>query len=410
MSDAPLTIERLGHRGDGIATGPVFVPLSLPGETVQGLRDGDRIDAPRIVTPSPDRVSAPCSHFKQCGGCALMHASDPFLARWKAEVVVAALAAHGITAPIRDTVTSPARSRRRATLAGRRTKKGALVGFHARRSDVIVPLTECHVLAPPLFELIPVLEQITRLAGSRGGTLAFALTLTETGIDCAVTGGKPLDGPLRAQLPQFRDRITRLIWDGEPVYFDAAPVVRFGGVAVSPPAGAFLQATVEGQQALTDAVVEATQGARSIADLFAGCGTFTLPLAKRVPVHAVEGAKDLTDALDHAMRHAQGLKPVTTEVRDLFRRPLLPETLGKFDAVVIDPPRAGAEAQTAEIAEAKVPRVAMVSCNPTTFARDAALLIRAGYRLNWVQVVDQFRWTPHVELAASLTLPHVTGE
>lgn len=408
MTDTQLIIHRLGHQGDGIAPGPVFVPLTLPGEVVEGVVEGDRMDAPRIVTPSSDRVRAPCAHYRSCGGCSLMHAADPFVATWKAQVIETALAAHDLPTDIRPTLTSPPNSRRRANLAGRRTKKGAMVGFHGRRSDVIVPLTECHVLAPALVALIPVLGEITQLGGSRSATLSFALTLTETGVDCAVTGGKPLDEPLQTALPRFRDKIARLSWGDEPVYADSEPTLRFGPVTIAPPPGAFLQATSDGEAALRAAVTEALEGSTRVADLFAGCGTFTLPLAARTPVHAVEGDKTLTAALLQAARHAQGLKAVTAETRDLFRRPLLPEDLALVDGVVIDPPRAGAEAQTRALAEAQVGRIAMVSCNPVTFARDAALLVQAGYRLNWVQPVDQFRWSPHVELAASLTLPHLS--
>jgi 23S rRNA (uracil1939-C5)-methyltransferase len=410
MTGTTVTIERLGHRGDGIAPGPVFVPLTLPGETVAGALAGDRIDAPRVITPSTDRVRPPCAHFKTCGGCALMHGSDVFVARWKAEVIATALAAHGIEAPIRPTATSPPRSRRRATLAGRRTRKGALVGFHARRSDTIVPLAECHVLAPALFDLVPVLSEITMMAGSRSATLSFALTLTETGIDCAVSGGKPLDQGLRAALPEYRDRIARLGWDGELVYTGSAPTLRMGAARVAPPPGAFLQATPEGEATLHAAVAEAVGDAPAIADLFAGCGTFALPLAGTAAVHAVEGDAELLSALDLAARHAPGLRPVTTEARDLFRDPLTADELTRFKAVVIDPPRAGAVSQTEQVAAAQVPRIAMVSCNPVTFARDVAVLTGAGYRLNWVQPVDQFRWSPHVELAAGLSLPHLTGE
>ena len=410
MTATHLTIHRLGHQGDGIAPGPVFVPLTLPGEVVEGVVEGDRMETPRILTPSVDRVRAPCAHYRSCGGCSLMHATDRFVAEWKAGVIAAALAAHGIAALIRPTLTSPARTRRRATLAGRRMKKGALVGFHARRSDVIVPIADCQVLAPPLVALIPFLEEMTQLGGSRSGTLAFALTLTETGIDCAVTGGKALDAGLRAALPRFRDRIARLTWGDEPVYAEAAPVLRFGPARVAPPPGAFLQATPEGEAALVAAVTEALEGATRIADLFAGAGTFALPLARRAAVHAVEGEAALLAALDHAARHAEGLRPVTTECRDLFRNPILPEDLRRLDGVAIDPPRAGAEAQTSALAAAQPPRIAMVSCNPVTFARDAALLIQGGYRLNWVQPVDQFRWTPHIELAASLSLPHLSGD
>ena len=410
MTQTQLSIHRLGHQGDGIAPGPVFVPLTLPGEVVEGVVEGDRMEAPRILTPSVDRVRAPCTHFKSCGGCGLMHASDGFVATWKAGVIATALAAHGIAALIRPTLTSAPRSRRRATLAGRRTKKGALVGFHARRSDVIVPITDCHVLAPPLVALIPVLAELTQLAGSRSGTLGFALTLTDTGIDCAVTGGKPLDGALRAALPRFADRIARLTWGDEPVYAETAPALSFGAARVTPPPGAFLQATPEGEAALLSAVAEVLGDAARIADLFAGCGTFALPLARRAAVHAVEGEAALLAALDHGARHATGLRPVTTECRDLFRNPIVAEDLRRFDGVVIDPPRAGAEAQCRELALSGVARIAMVSCNPVTFARDAALLTQGGYRLDWVQPVDQFRWTPHIELAASLSLPHVSRD
>lgn len=409
----PLSITRLGHHGDGIATAPdgapVFVPLSLPGERVSGDIVEGRMDAPRILTPSPERVSAPCPHFRACGGCALMHGRDSFVADWKTGVIATALAAHGIEAPLRPIATSPAQSRRRATLSGRRTKKSALVGFHARRSDTIIPITTCHVLDPALVAVLPALVEITRLGASRSATVSFAVTLSPAGIDLHVTGGKPLDEALRAALPAVATPFIRLTWDREPIFTETAPLQSFGGISVTPPPGAFLQATAAGEVALRDAVQEITKGAQSLVDLFAGCGTFALPLAAQVPVHAVEGDPALTEALSHAARHAQGLKRVTCETRDLFRRPLLPDELSKFEAVVIDPPRAGAEAQTQQIASAKVPRIAAVSCNPVTFARDAAVLIAAGYRLDWVQPVDQFRWSPHVELAARFTLPHIDG-
>lgn len=402
-----ITIHRLGHKGDGIAEGPILVPLTLPGETVAGDVTDGRMDAPRILTPSPDRVKAPCSHFRQCGGCALQHASDSFLATWKQQVVETALAAQGLTTEFRPIHVSPPRSRRRATLAGTRTRKGALVGFHARRSDTIVPISECHILHPDLMATLPVLEQITRLGGSRSATLSFALTRSDAGIDCAVTGGKPLDETLRMALPQFIQHFARLSWDGDTVFTETPPVQHFGTVAVTPPPGAFLQATPEGEAALVAAMAEATQGAKHIVDLFAGAGTFTFPLAARAPVHAVEGDRAMIAALDHGMRHASGIKKVTSEVRDLFRRPLMGDDLAPYDAAIIDPPRAGAEAQVRDLAAAGPAKIGFVSCNPVTFARDAKTLTDAGYRLDWVQVVDQFRWSPHVELAAQFARPHI---
>nr|WP_044006179.1 methyltransferase [Jannaschia sp. CCS1] len=407
-----VTITRLGHLGDGIATddhgGPIFVPLTLPGEVVSGEIYGDRIAAPSVITPSSDRVKAPCPHYKSCGGCSLMHASDPFVATWKENVITTALQAHDLPTPLRPIVTSARKSRRRATLAGTRTKKGAMIGFHARKSGTIVPTRDCFLLEPALLETLPALERIVKLGASRSATLGLALTLTDTGIDLHVTGAKPLDGPLRAALPQVRGSFSRLTWGDEPVYTETPPRLTLGTARVTPPPGAFLQATQDGEAALQAAVAEATQGATHIADLFCGIGTFTLPLAQAAPVHAVEAAPDLLDALDHATRFATGLKPITTEARDLYRRPLLPDELAKFDAIVIDPPRAGAEAQTEQIAKAHVPVIAAVSCNPVTFARDAAILTKAGYALDWVQPVDQFRWSPHVELAARFTLAHIS--
>ncbi|GAB5449046.1 class I SAM-dependent RNA methyltransferase [Gymnodinialimonas sp.] len=404
-----VTITRLGHHGDGIAEGPVFVPLTLPGEVVSGEIDGDRIAAPSVITPSPNRVKAPCPHYKSCGGCSLMHASDPFVATWKADVITKALHAHDLPAPLRPIVTSAPKSRRRATLAGTRTKKGAMIGFHARKSGTIVPIRECFLLEPALLETLPALEEIVKLGASRSATLGLSVTLTETGIDLHVTGAKPLDGPLRAALPSVQHTFSRLTWGDEPVYSETPPRLTLGTARVTPPPGAFLQATKDGEQALQAAVTEATEGAKHIADLFCGIGTFALPLAQTAPVHAVEAAPDLLDALDHATRFATGLKAITTEKRDLFRRPLLPDELAKFDAIVIDPPRAGAEAQTEQLAKAQIPIIAAVSCNPVTFARDAAILKDAGYLLEWVQPVDQFRWSPHVELAARFSLAHISA-
>ena len=214
-----------------------------------------------------------------------------------------------------------------------------------------------------------------------------------------------MDESLRLKLPQYVPHFARLSWEDETVFTTTPPAQTFGIATVTPPPGAFLQATPDGEAALVAAVRDAVGDARRVVDLFSGCGTFTLPLADHAAIHAVEGDAEMIAALDKGVRHSTGLKSITMATRDLFSRPLLPDELAKIDAVVIDPPRAGAEAQVAEIAEAQVPRIAYVSCNPSTFARDAKVLVQAGYTLNWVQVVDQFRWSPHVELAASLSLP-----
>jgi len=401
-----VTIRALGQRGDGIAKGPLFVPRSLPGEVVSGVREGDTLTDVRIEVPSNDRVAPPCRHFKSCGGCSLQHASDELVAFWKVDLVRSALHAHDIGAEIGAVHTSPAASRRRATLAARRTKKGAMVGFHARQSDVIVEIPDCKLLAPDLMAVIPAVEALAIAGASRKGALAVTVTASDGGIDVAVTNGKPLDRDLEADLAQLSEThdLARLAWDGEVIATRRPPYQIFGPAKVVPPAGAFLQATKDGEAALRAAVLEIVSDAKTVVDLFAGCGTFSLPLAKTAVVHAVEGARDMVDALDQGWRKADGLKQVVAIARDLFRQPLLPDELARFDACVIDPPRAGAEAQIAELAKAGVPVIAHVSCNPVTFARDAKRLIESGYNMGPITVVDQFRWSPHVELVAGFSL------
>ncbi len=397
-----LTITRLGHHGDGVAEGPVFVPRTLPGEVVEGAVEGGRMAAPRILTPAPERIRPPCPHYRACGGCALLHAREDFVTAWKSDVIAQALAAQGLEAPFRVAHVSPLGARRRATFAGRRLKSGALVGFHARASDVITPVPDCLILHPDLTAALPLLEQVTVLAGSRKAVLALALTRSGAGLDLSISGGKPLDGPLRAELGQWAGQagLARLAYDGEVIALVEAPWQQFGAARVTPPPGAFLQATPEAEAAMQDATRAVTMGARRIVDLFAGCGTFTLPLAAQAEVHAVEGNAAMLAALDAGWRGAAGLRRVTHEARDLFRRPLLPDELVRFDAAIIDPPRAGAEAQTMALAQSAIPRIAALSCNPVSFARDARILVKGGYRLEWVQLIDQFRFSPHVELAA----------
>lgn len=398
-------IIRLGHQGDGIAEGPLFAPLTLPDEIVTGIVDGKTLRDVKIVTPSEFRVKPPCPHFKSCGGCQLMHASDDFVARWKVDVVRAAMAAHGLSTQMRACLTSPARSRRRAAFSGRRTKKGATVGFHARGSDTIVEIPNCVLLTEDLKFVLPVLTELTRAVASRKGELTLTVTSSANGLDIAVSGGRALDGELQVQLGQFCEAhgLARLSWNDETIAMRHPPAQMFGSAQVTPPAGSFLQATREGERDLVEAVKSIVGVAEQIVDLFSGCGTFSLPLAQTAEVHAVEGSADMIAALDQGWRRASGMKRVTTEARDLFRRPLLSDELNKFDAAVIDPPRAGAEAQIAQLVKSNVKTIAYVSCNPTTFARDAAALVSAGFCLDFVQTVDQFRWSSHVELVASFT-------
>ncbi|WP_289042905.1 class I SAM-dependent RNA methyltransferase [uncultured Aliiroseovarius sp.] len=398
-------IERLGHLGDGIAPGPVFAPRCLPGETITGEVVDGRIEAPRIITPSPDRVKASCPHYNACGGCALLHASDAFVADWKTDVVRTALAAHGLSPDFRPIQTSPPRSRRRAVLSAKRAKKGAIIGFHGRKSDAITGIEHCHLLHPDILQALPALGELAMFGASRKGELSINVVQSAAGLDVAVTGGKPLDRELETDLAQALHQFgfARLAWNGEVIATETPPAQMFGAAAVVPPSGAFLQATREGEAALLDAVREVVGPAKSVVDLFAGCGTFALPLAQSADVLAVEGHAAMADALALGWRQTQGLRHVKTEVRDLFRNPLMADDLTGFDAAVIDPPRAGAEAQIEQLAVSDIARIAMVSCSAVTFARDAKTLVDAGYTLDWVQVVDQFRWSTHIEQVASFT-------
>ena len=400
-----LTIDRLGHHGDGIAmgeAGPIYAPGFLPGEVVEGDLVKDTLTNAKIIEPSPNRVKPPCPHAKTCGGCLMQHAGDAYVADWKEGIVKGALSGQGLTATFRPMVTSPPRSRRRATLSARKTKGGVQMGFHARASDNLVEVPHCQLLHPDLIAAFPALETLVKMGGSRTVEVQLTITRSLAGADVAVQGGKPLDAQSQMEMARLCEeaKIARLTWNGETVTLRAAPVQRFGRALVAPPPGAFLQATAEGESALLQAVSLAIGPAKKIVDLFAGSGTFSIPLAERAEVHAVEGEATMIAALDKGARNVEGLKRLTTEARDLFRRPLEPDEFKGVDAVVIDPPRAGAEAQVAVLAKTKVPVIAYVSCNPVTFARDAKVLMAGGYNLDWVQVVDQFRWSAHVELAA----------
>ena len=402
------TVERLGRKGDGIAIGPggkqALAARTLPGEVIGGEAHDGRIAVPKIVTPSAERIRPACPHYAACGGCSLMHATDDFVARWKAGLVSSALAAHGMTARIAGIATSPEGSRRRAVLSGRRSKKGALLGFHARASDRIADISDCRVLRPRINAALPALREMVAAGGTRGAELSLTVTESPAGLDVAVRGGKVPDAALTEDLGRrMADAdLARLDWNGTPMT-RRPPALTMGRARVVPPPGAFLQATAEGEAALLAVVRKTLEGAARIVDLFAGCGTFTLPLAATAEVHAVEGLAAPLRALDAAWRAASDLHRVTTETRDLSARPLLPDELDRFDAAVIDPPRSGAGPQAAQLAASGLSRVAWVSCDPVSFARDARVMADAGWRMGPVHVVDQFRWSPHVETVAGFT-------
>jgi len=395
-------VKNLTHQGSGRIEGDDrLIPGVLPGEEIEITPDGK----PRILMPSTDRVRPPCRHAKSCGGCAMQHASDDFVAAWKQDIVRRSLMAHGIETSFRPMAISPPQSRRRAKFSARRTKKGAIVGFHGRMSDALVEISDCQLLSPGLMQAMDGLEALARITCSRKGETALTVTETTSGADVHVSTDQPLSVEAQHTATSLAHQygFARLSWNDDVVVALKPAQQLFDGISVTPPPAAFLQATLEGERVLQQTVGEIAVGVDRIVDLFSGCGTFTLPLAKRAEVHAVEGELDMLDALDKAWRGGPNLKRVSTEPRDLFRRPLEADELARFDMAVIDPPRAGAEAQIKTLVQSKIDCIAMVSCNPVTFARDAAVLTKGGFSLNWVQIVDQFRWSAHVEVAAAFT-------
>lgn len=387
-------IIRVAARGDGVTADGRHAPFAAPGDMLAD--DG-------TLTPGPHHATPPCRHFPTCGGCQLQHLDDATWGAFITDRVASALAAQGLEGEIRPPALSPPHTRRRATLhwepAGR-------LGFTGEKSHAIVDLAECHVLAPELFALVAPLKRLLgRLRLKR--RLDLHLTLADQGVDVLVIGALPEGLAAAEAITDFAQRhaLARFAFDegyGPEVRWEPdAVTVTLGDVAVPLPPAAFLQATREGEAALVAAMQEAVAGAPTVADLFAGLGTFALTLPAKV--YAGEGARDAILSLKAAAARAQ--RPVFTEHRDLYRRPLTTTELDRFAAVVLDPPRAGAREQAEALAASKVPVIGYVSCNPSSFARDARMLVDGGYRLEWVQPVGQFRWSTHVELAARFTRP-----
>jgi 23S rRNA (uracil1939-C5)-methyltransferase len=409
MPDVTLKITGLGAQGDGVAEHDgrkVFVPLALPGETVRAELAGERARVIEILEAISRRLGPRCSHYGECGGCSLQHMPEADYLEFKRNQVVSALSFQGIDVKVDPVVEIAPRTRRRAVFAAARSGKTIIVGFHGRRSHHIVPIRDCAVVTPGVLALLPKLQQLAAIAAPPKDALTVTVTETATGFDVALTGvakGFPADA--RVKLTQVGGALglARLSVNGEVALEQTAPLIRAGAAHLTPPPGAFLQACEPSESAMLKLVQDAVGDARRVVDLFSGSGTFSLPLASAATVHAVESEEAALAALDKAARRATGLKPVTIEKRDLFRRPLTKDELKRFDAAVIDPPRAGAEAQTRQLAGSSVKRVAMVSCNAGTFARDLRLMLDGGYRVNRVTPIDQFLWSPHIEIIAGLS-------
>ncbi|WP_185985208.1 class I SAM-dependent RNA methyltransferase [Aureimonas mangrovi] len=397
-----VQIEALGAKGDGIAPGPLYVPFALPGETVEVERRGARARPLRIVQPSAERREPPCPHFGACGGCDLQHASDELYRAFKRELVAEAFRRAGIKTEVAPLVPCAPGTRRRAVFTAVRAGPRVLLGFHQAQSHRIEDLKTCLVAVPAIEKALPLLRRLAATLIDRKRPLRLTVFAGPAGLDIAAEDAARLTHALRqsALTMALEAGLARLTVGGEVLVESRRPVVDLGGIVVEPPPGAFLQAVTGAEAQMATLVETHLEDAKAAADLFCGVGTFTLRLARHTAVHGVEGEAPALAALDKARRGAPGLKPVTSERRDLFRRPMTAKELARFDAVVFDPPRAGAEAQARELAASKVKRVAAVSCNPTTLARDAAILIEGGYALLSVTPIDQFLWSHHVEAVA----------
>jgi 23S rRNA (uracil1939-C5)-methyltransferase len=402
-----LTIVRLGHRGDGVAdtnTGSVFVPYTLPGEAVTvepvaGHPDRRHLD--HVDKPSHERVAPICKHFTHCGGCAMQHWSLAEYHLWKRGLVAEALSDAGLIAPVEPLIDAHGQGRRRATLHARRGAHDLLeVGFTAPRAHHIVAIDRCPILAPGLEGAIPAAWAIAEILKPADKPLDIQVTATDFGMDVDVRDSGPLTSGRTTALAGVaaKHKLARITRHGELVAQGSQPLMKIGRAQVPLPPGAFLQATAEGEATLAHLVLGHVDGAKRVADLFCGIGTFALRLAEKARVAAADSEASAVKALERAAANTSGLKPVEAQTRDLFRRPFMAAELKGFDAVVFDPPRQGAEAQARELVKSAVPVVVAVSCDAATFARDARILVDGGYKFVSVTPVDQFRYSFHVEM------------
>jgi 23S rRNA (uracil1939-C5)-methyltransferase len=404
-----LNIVRLGHRGDGVADtseGPIYVPFTLPGETVTVepvAGHPDRRHLLHVDNPSHERSTPVCKHSGVCGGCALQHWSLAEYHLWKRSLVVEALAQAGVLAPVDDLVDAHGAGRRRAVLHARRGNRDVLeVGFTAPRAHHVVAIDACPILAPGLGGAIRAAWAIAETLTAARKPLDIQTTATDSGLDVDVRGSGALEAGRLAALARVAEAhdLARLTRHGELVAQRTQPLLQIGRARVPLPPGSFLQATAEGEATLARLVAGHAGNAKRVVDLFAGIGTFALQLAERARITAADGDADAIKALQRAAAGTAGLKPVDAQVRDLFRRPFVASEFKAFDAVVFDPPRQGAMAQARELAKSAVPVVVAASCDAATFARDAKILIDGGYKLDRVTPVDQFRYSHHVEIVA----------
>ena len=404
-----LVIDHVGHRGDGVASADgqaVYVPYTLGGETVEVAPVSGHPDRRRLLAverASEARIAPFCPHFTVCGGCAIQHWEMERYRAWKRDIVVETLAQAKLDCEVAPLIDAHGLGRRRITLHGRIGTHDVLkVGFATANSHDIVPVDRCPILAPGLDGALEAAWALAEPLISIGKPLDIQITAADNGLDVDVRGTGPLQPKMIATLSRLAERhgLARLTRHGELVLMRTPPMIAIGTARVILPPGSFLQATAAGEETLAAQVGEHCKRAKHIADLFCGVGPFALRLAQKSRISAFDSDAGAVTALQKAAAATPGLKPVKAEARDLFRRPLMPQELRDYDAVVFDPPRQGAQAIAQQLAASKVAVVIAVSCNAATFARDARILVDGGYRLEGVTPVDQFRHTPHVELVA----------
>ncbi len=413
VREAVAEIEAMGAQGHGLARidgVKTHIPFTLPGERVRVSILGEKAEAVAIEIASPERRAPICRHFCACGGCSLQHWDDAAYARWKTGLVTSALARQGLEAPVEAFRTYPLGRRRRAVFTVRKENGQVRLGFNAARKHDIVGLAECPILTPQMASALPLLREALQAALPNAGEARIYITAAENGLDCAIEGAELAAGRRGALIAELEAAsIIRLAWNGDIVFLKAAPFVMAGGAKVALPAGAFLQAVEACERDMAQFAVSALNDAKAergpACDLFAGLGAFTFPCAKSAPIAAYEMNADAVAALGAAAKAAAAIKPVKAIRRDLFRNPLGPLELNAFSAAVLDPPREGAEAQARAIAASKIGAAIMLSCNPATFARDAAIMAAGGFGLARLAAFDQFQFSAHVEIAALLLRP-----
>ena len=399
-----VEIVRMGHAGDGVTADGRFVPLTVPGDVLRIRQNGNRLEVEEVISPGPGRIASACRYFGRCGGCALQMMENNAYLAWKRELVTAALHQRGFSEPPVEAILAvAAQTRRRAMLKCRKAGDQLLLGFYEANSHRLVDIAECPVLVPEITALLAPLKQALGRILSSGEQAELHVTASDTGLDLSLKLSRRRDPDLLMELSRLAAELdlARLCWNGEPLAVRTLPALRIGRFSVALPPEAFLQPSKKGEKLLQHLVTETAVGAKRVADLFCGCGTFSFVLAEWAQVTAIDSGAAQIAAVNVAAREF-GVR-VEGQTRDLFRRPLIPAELGRFDCVVLDPPRPGATAQARNLAQSDVPSVLYVSCNPASFVRDARILCDGGYRLVRVVPVDQFLWSPHVELFAQFT-------